>query len=143
MISLKKTGLVIGVEQDLAKVSVMRQSSCGGECSSCSGCGDSKPTIVKVKNEVDAKIGDLVELQGSSNILKLTFMLYSIPLILFVVGLVAGAIVFKNKGYANYEIISFIIGIASLVISFLILKLIDKKFFERDNSLLTINRIIN
>lgn len=121
----------------------MRQSACGGECSSCSGCGDTKPTIVKVKNEVDAKIGDLVELQGSGNILKLTFMIYSIPLVLFVVGLVAGAIAFKNRGYANYEIISFLIGIASLVISFLILKLIDKKFFEKDSSLLTINRIIN
>lgn len=139
---MKKKGLVIGLDGNLARVAVMRQSGCGGECSSCSSCSEVAPTIVKVGNDANAQIGDQVEIQGSGNILKLTFMIYAIPLVFFIAGLVAGAMIFKDLGYKSYEIISFGIGLLALIVSFIILKLIDKKYFEKNNQLLTITKII-
>ncbi|MDF2838569.1 MAG: polyunsaturated fatty acid synthase PfaA, partial [Evtepia sp.] len=53
----------------MAEVQVTRKTACGHDCSKCAGCkqvviGD---TVIEVKNELNAKPGDLVVIESKSS----------------------------------------------------------------------------
>lgn len=86
---MDKKGIVVQVQQDIAVIEV-GGSGCGDHCD-CSGSCDSAIQIIKVKNVLNASVGDSVELEAAENVLlKMTFLVYTVPLILFVLGLFVG-----------------------------------------------------
>lgn len=96
---------------------VLRSGACGSNCSSCSSCShaESKNHIVYVDYNEDLKPGDRVILETSnSSVIKFSFFVYIIPLVLFVFSLVISYNYLSKNGYTNFEQISFLFGIIGL-----------------------------
>ncbi|MFI3115013.1 MAG: SoxR reducing system RseC family protein [Clostridia bacterium] len=75
------------IDDKHAEVCVTRQSACGENCASCSGCA--KPTYKAVtiaRNPINAQVGDVVNLKSEDAIiLKGAVYVYVLPLVLFFV----------------------------------------------------------
>lgn len=76
----------------MARVSVLRQSACSGDCHKCAGCGAAEQTMIfHAVNPIGAKPGDLVTVESASGpVLKAAAVLYMVPLVLFVAGYLLG-----------------------------------------------------
>ena len=79
-------------EDGTAMVIHVRESACSGDCHKCSGCGAAKETVlIKAKNPIGAKRGDLVKLESATGpVLKAAAVLYMIPMVLFFAGYFLG-----------------------------------------------------
>jgi|SRR5699024_5687392 len=140
---MEQIGFVRRVHGYDMELEVRRASACGGGCSSCGGSCEVEAHIITIPNELDAKVGDFVELKGEAkNILKYTFIVYMIPFITFIVGIVLVNSIFKGRGYANYELLSFLMGIVSLAIAFLFVKIIDSRIAKKNESVISAIRIL-
>ena len=84
---------VLSCEPDgMARVSVLRQSACSGDCHKCAGCGAAEQTMIFTAiNSIGAKPGDLVTVESASGpVLKAAAILYMVPLVLFIAGYLIG-----------------------------------------------------
>lgn len=94
---MKQTGIVESVIGGDAKVRIRRESSCGGNCASCAGCG-MNTVVVTAQNKAGAKAGDTVELEmPSRNVLCAALLVYIVPLIFFIIGDVIFNSIFHNE----------------------------------------------
>lgn len=69
-----------------AKLQIKRMTACGHDCSKCGGCGEmyTAPIFVEVQNSIDAEVGDVVRIEGSTkNVLGLAALVYMLPIVLF------------------------------------------------------------
>ena len=141
---MKKEGMVISNDGAYINVLIIRESGWGGKCSSCSGCSsEKKPVINKVLNEVDAKIGETVILEAEDNlIIRYTLILYLIPLIMFVIGIISGIIIFGKNNVSHSDIKSIGFGLLFLAISFIFLKIIDSKILRKNNDIIRVIKIL-
>lgn len=131
---------IVGSEMELE---IRRISACGGGCSSCGGSCENVSHIITLPNELDAEVGDLVEIEGQAkNILKYTAVVYILPLVFLVIGVILGNTIFKSRGYVNYEILSFFTGVVFLGISLILVKIIDKNIANKKDSTLSVTRIL-
>jgi sigma-E factor negative regulatory protein RseC len=139
---MEQVGFVKRVINDKAELEVKRASGCGN-CNGCAGGCEVKSHYVVLKNRLDAKVGDFVELKGEpKSILKYMFILYMIPFIFLVAGIIIGDSYFKSNGYASYELLSFASGMVSLFISFFIVKIIDKRIAKSNKETIVMTRIL-
>ncbi|WP_297810636.1 SoxR reducing system RseC family protein [uncultured Finegoldia sp.] len=124
--------MVIKTNKNKASVLITRKGACGGEgCSKCSGC-EHKTQVIVCSNYVNAKVGDSVEISGDDkSMVKYTALLYLVPLSFFLVSLISSYALLENR-FGNYEFISFCFGLLGLLIGYLIVKIIDKKFVDSD-----------
>lgn len=140
---MEQVGFILDTKDKKAKVEVRRISGCGGGCKTCSGC-DTPSMIIDLDNNIGAKRGDFVEIRGQSKtILKYTFLTYMIPAAFFIFGIVFGINNFQKKGYENFELYGFLVGIIFLIISFVILSFIDKKSKDKTKEMLQMVKIID
>lgn len=124
-----KSGLVVHTEDGMARVSIERAGGCGGGESGCAKCGgcETKTHIVTIPNTLGASVGDTVEVvANSTGVMRLTILLYAVPLVLFLLGIVIGAFVFRTTD--NRELLSFGAGVVTFLLSILVLRAIDRKF---------------
>lgn len=134
---MEQIGIVKEIENEKAVIFVRRGSSCGENCAHCSSSCEVPGVMIKLNNDIGAKKGDAVEISTKAKtIFKYTMMLYGIPMLFFIVGIIIGSFIFES------EIRSIMIGLVGLFISFFILKIIDKKVFLNKESKLVINRIL-
>lgn len=136
---MKKNGIVVDTMNDdtKAKVVVYRSEACGS-CDSCAAC-DQKPITMEVANSLQAEIGDQVTLEISdSAFVRSSFMIYLVPLALFIIGIVVGTVVLDNMGIQN-EALTLVFGLAGLFISFLIGRIVDRRLAS-DDMILMIDR---
>lgn len=142
---MKQEGIVIKTENSFLEVLVIRESGWGGNCKSCAGCSsESKPVTVNILNDINAKVGDRILLQiENGTVVKYSIIMYFIPLMFFVFGLISGIMILSENNVSNYELKSFGIGIISLLASFLILKILDKKIFSKRSDVIKAIRILN
>lgn len=139
---MDKVGYVRSITNDTAELEVRRSSGCGN-CNGCGGGCEVKYQMVKVKNSIDAKVGDLVELRGESkSILKYMFIIYMIPFTFLVVGIVLGNNYFKAAGNPNFELLSFATGIVALFISFFIVRIIDRNISKSEKATIVMTKIM-
>ena len=118
---MRNTGIVIEKTEDNVKLRFIRESACGGNCASCGGCS-SKPIEVTVKNTLDARVGDKVEVESDTKkILTLAFILYILPLIVLISVYSIAIMFFEEKT-------SLIICIIAFFISFTGIKAYGNKF---------------
>lgn len=75
-----------------AKVVLVRQSACSGDCHQCSGCGAAKETVYfTAENPIGAKPGAVVTVESeTAPLLKAAAVLYLLPLALFIAGYLVG-----------------------------------------------------
>ena len=140
---MEQVGFVKNISDGNAEVEVRRISSCGGGCKSCSGC-DTPIHTVTLENNINAKAGDLVEIRGVTKyILKYTMIVYMIPFSMLLIGIIGSIKVLQNYGVANYEPLSFLIGVIFLALGYLIVKLFDNKIKNKeDGTIIVMTKII-
>ena len=99
--------------------------------------------MILLENKLNAKVGDKVQLKGeAAKILKLTMLVYFVPFSFLLLGIFGGIKVFKDMGMANYEPMSFLLGIVGLVIGYGIVRLVDKSFGKKENTTVVMTKII-
>ncbi len=96
-----------------------------------------------MENNIGGKVGDIVEIKGKAKyILKYMLIIYFIPFIMMLAGIFIGIKVFKERGISNYEPLSFLVGLISLGIGYLIVKLFDNRFSKKENKIITMTKIL-
>lgn len=70
-----------------AELIVRRESACSGDCHKCGGCGGVEQVLrLTAKDDVGVQKGDVVYVESNSAmVLKGAFLLYLLPLVLFLV----------------------------------------------------------
>lgn len=73
--------------ENVAEVSVVRQSACAHDCAECAGCG-AQPSAITVQAgcPFPVEAGDKVELYSDNRLLGYAALVYLVPLVLFLVG---------------------------------------------------------
>jgi len=139
---MEQVGFVRRIIDGQAELEVRRTAGCGS-CNACSAGCEEKAHIVLMKNSLDAKVGDLVEITGDKQrLIKFTFITYMIPFIFLVTGVLIGDKVFRNAGNPNYELLSFGVGLIALAISYIVIKFIDMKIAKSDKTTISMTKIL-
>ena len=114
----------------MARVMVIRESACSGDCHKCSGCGAAKETLLfDAVNAIGAQTGDTVVVSSESGpVLAGAAMLYMVPLALFFLGYFLGA----KLGMGGW------FGCLGLVLGFLAAGLYDRKVAAKKKTVYTI-----
>lgn len=108
-------GMVAYVEGSFAFVNFQRKGACGDNCASCGGSCEKGKHLVRVFNNLNAQKGDLVQLNlDTADFLKMSLLLYVVPLIVLIVGIIA------IDKYSSNSALSVILGIVLTGISFFI-----------------------
>lgn len=94
-------------------------------------------------NNLEAKVGDFVEIKGEAkNILKYMMVVYMIPFVMLIMGILVGMKSLKNLEISSYEPLSFLIGLVFMAFGYFIVKIIDKKIGKTDEIIIRMTRII-
>lgn len=81
--------------EGIARVMLVRESACSGDCHQCSGCGAVRQTLVlEAVNAIGAREGELVRIRSDSKpVLLGAMVLYLLPFSLFFLGYFLGEMV--------------------------------------------------
>lgn len=141
---MEQVGFVRKIIDDKVELEIKRVSGCGDNCKGCGNSCDVPAHIITLPNKINAKIGDFVELKGEpKKLLKYALIVYMIPFLFLIVGIVLGNNYFKGKGNPNYEVLSFLTGLVSIIISYFFVRIIDKSISKKDEQSVSIVKIIN
>lgn len=139
---LEQIGFVRRIIDDKVELQVTRGSGCGS-CNGCAGGCETKPHFITLKNNIDAKVGDLVELKGETkSIVKYMFLIYAIPFVFFIAGIVIGDIYFKSINNPNFELLSFATGAVGLVVSFIFMRILDNRVAKKDKTTIVMTKVL-
>ncbi|MBC5997597.1 hypothetical protein EAI30_09100 [Romboutsia ilealis] len=135
------------VDEKTAKLKMQRHSACAscGKCQTLSS--ETKEILVEVDNTIGANIGDHVEVNmDNMNVLKATALAYIVPLVFLMLGTMSSYFVLDKlieiQG-VGVEVISGLIGILMMLISYVILKRNDNKFRESRKFIPVITNILD
>lgn len=112
-----RIGKVVKTEKDHVLVCFSKEDMCGH----CNGCDRAKiETSVKVLGQ--ANEGDIVSVAlPDHKLVVMSAVMYLLPVIMLVIGLIIGEKVFQN------ELLVLLMGIGFLALSFLVVYLTDRK----------------
>ena len=111
-------GLVTSVTDGTAQIRFLRGSACA-HCGACLTVGDSEMEI-SLPNTLNAKEGDRVAVDLSpKRVVQASLIAYAVPLVLLIAG------VFIGSQYADWAGLA--LGIVACGISYLILRIVEKK----------------
>ena len=136
---MDQVGRIENIEGNKAIISVKRVSACGENCKGCSSA--CKQPIVTFETDCtgDYEIGDYVEITTENEVaLKQIAILYGIPFLTMMVTIgIVQLLLLENP---QRDIISAVASVASLVVSFFILKAYDKKEMKKNTLKFTLGR---
>lgn len=132
---MEETGIVVQNKNRTAVIKTQRNSSCDSCASkkSCHSGSVDKDIFIEAENPVGAKVGDRVVFSvGAGSILKAGLLLYLLPIVSFIIGVVLGQTVAVNLFPGqNPDLISGLLGVVFLALAFGGLKVygsfLDKK----------------
>ena len=111
-------GLVTAVMDGTVQIRFLRSSACA-HCGACLTVGESEMEIT-LPNTLNAKEGDRVAVDLSpKRVVQASLIAYAVPLVLLIAG------VFIGSRYADWAGLA--LGIAACGISYLILRIVEKK----------------
>lgn len=88
--SLSAVGTVHEIKGDQATIVFKRSKACG-DCHACASFGDGN-SVIELENTLGAKVGDRVRIElHSGAVFKASLILYGIPLIALLLGVVLGS----------------------------------------------------
>lgn len=128
---MRKTGIIVRKDKDKVFVQIDRTGECGDKCESCSASCDIPKMEVKVDNILGAKVGDYVSIVAKErSLISSSFILYTVPLIAFIIGVVLGVKISAYYMLSEGELVGLGIGFLSLLISYLIIKFSTRNMNE-------------
>ena len=117
-------GIVLKAENGLAEIALLETGSCE-ECSAkifCKPSENKDSKVLEVSDPYGVQIGDEVQVQISGGaILKASAMLYGVPLLLIILGIILGMEIFAGTSLPELFSFLFGIGLTGLYISGLLL----------------------
>lgn len=131
---LTKTGVVKAVDEAIAVVITRLDPGCEScqakdACSSLGGTGAN--VEVRARNTAGAQVGDVVTIGlRSASLLKVSFLVYMVPVLALVGGILLGSLVAKLFSLNENVLVGALSGVA-LVGSFIWVKKKGDKFSER------------
>ncbi|MDD3839785.1 MAG: SoxR reducing system RseC family protein [Clostridia bacterium] len=130
---MKETGKVIYKENDKIKIRFERSDACE-KCGACKIGQNQEGMEIIVQNSVGADIGDIVEVEIEDvKLLRAVLIMYAFPLLMFIIGLFGTVYLFDLLGISNMkEIISFLVGIALMTITYITIKYVDSNRDTKD-----------
>jgi sigma-E factor negative regulatory protein RseC len=141
---MEQQGYIVGIiDEKTAKLKMQRHSACAS-CGKCTTTSEKKDIVVEVDNSIGAKLGDRVAVNMESmNVLKAVGIAYIFPLIGLLIGTIGTYYVLQFiENTKNIEVISSIVGIIIMLISFFILRKNDSKLRESRQYIPIITKII-
>ena len=136
----EEEGLIIEIfDNNIAKVKVGRHN----ECKNCGACPGDNSLVIEAKNPIRAKAGQRVSFQmKDTNMLMAAFVVYIVPLVAVVIGVLVGQVLAKTLGYSvrNFQIGG---GIITFVLSLSNIKKFDKFAHDNDKMQPVITHIIS
>jgi len=136
----EEEGIIIEIfENNIAKVKVGRHN----ECKNCGACPGDSSVVIEAKNAIGAKKGQRISFQiKETNMLMAAFVVYIVPLVAVVVGVIVGQIIAKKFGY---DLRGFQIGggIITFILSMINIKKFDKFVHDNDKMQPVITQIIS
>ncbi|MCC5911525.1 MAG: SoxR reducing system RseC family protein [Clostridiaceae bacterium] len=141
---MRQCGTVTKINKNFGKVIIERNSSCGS-CTACKMGHEDMKMEVDALNQINAKVGDRVELDmEGQHVLKAAFIVYVIPLIMLVIGLVLGnAILSIFLEGDHIEIYAAVIGFIFMTLAFVGIKMKEKNIKSNKNFTPVITAIID
>ena len=114
-----------------AQVVCLRESACSGDCHKCAGCGAQQQTMLfEAVNAIGAKPGDTVTVRGESGpVLAAAAILYMMPLALFFLGYLIGALLWE---------LGALTGGAAFVLGGVLAWVYDRKVAKKQKTVYTI-----
>jgi len=125
---IEEEGIVAEVEGNIAKVGILAKSACES-CAAAGVCHPGDQEYMEAANPLGAKKGQKVKVVLAPQVyLKASIILYGIPMAVFV----AAAIIGKNLAVrygseANSDLWAFIAGTVCMLVSFVFIRLYNKK----------------
>lgn len=146
---MEEEGSVVKLENGYAIVQTEKGSACSG-CGSKASChamggNDGKIMEMRAVNEINAKAGDRVIIAIDSVVLlKSSFLVYIVPLVIMIVGGVMGdSYAREHMPASDPDLVAGATGIICLIISFLGIKLWSKGLEQKAQYRPKIIRIVN
>ncbi len=130
-------------EDNRAKVLIRRHTACS-ECGACKHGKENMDMEIIAVNNADAKIGDVVEISMKvHNVLTAAFIVYGIPLLMLILGIVAGHAILKKIGFTSgLELYSILIGLVLLILTYIALKIYENHLKKDARYTPVVSRII-
>ena len=140
---MESIGIVRAQKNNKIFVEFTRESACGESCESCNAkCAESEQELFEFNNTISAKVGDVVKIKtNDKSVLSYKFLVYGLPLVLFMSAISFSYYVFNKMGLANKDLMSLIAGVLSFIISFIILRSIDKNFGKTSGASILIEKM--
>jgi sigma-E factor negative regulatory protein RseC len=140
---ISEQGLVERIKKNSALIKVVKSSVCN-HCTSKDSCSvPEKNMVIEVKNSLNAKVGDLVEVSvPEGTFITLSLMVYIFPVAALMAGAFLGNYI-STLLDTDPSLTAIITGAIFLFFSFIILKLIDRKKDTRDKYTPHMTRIVS
>lgn len=123
---LLEKGRVLSVKDGLAEVEIIKEGNCE-ECGAASICKmkDGSKSITVIDN-IGIQPGEIIKfaIEGDT-LLKTSFLLYGVPLVLLIIGIFGGMQIFKDNN--QKEFLSFALAIILILIFFGVFYLFQRK----------------
>lgn len=117
---MKKQGIIVKIENNVAEIRVDRASSCGGNCVSCKGCPSAAVCIRQTVHGSFA-VGDRVLLEKrAGRVLFEAICGYGIPSLFFILGAVFGYQIWETEQG------SVLLGFGALFFAILLVKVFSR-----------------
>lgn len=137
---MREKAIVVSKKGHKAEVEVIRTSACA-KCKACSLGSEKKVVKVWVQNDINADVGQVVEIEIENKaLISATFIMYVIPLISFVFGVVLGLNFADSIKIGWKEPFSLLTGIFFMSMAFLLIYLNNKRF---EKNRMFVSRIVN
>jgi len=121
----KEQGTILRTEDDIAWVKVQRSSMCD-ICNSkniCNTLTDENFLEAEVYNPINGEVGDRVEFMiSTSSLLKITGLLYIVPVVLLLAGAISGFSFFSPP-----EFYALLFGLTGFFFSYFLIRIISLK----------------
>jgi sigma-E factor negative regulatory protein RseC len=142
---MKQTGVVVGLDGNIAKVKMQRHTACG-DCGACQVSESQLKVILDAENTVGAKTGDFVEVDMETmDFLSAVVVVYLFPLISLIVGIFAGYYGFLALGFVDRTAqgLGAVIGILAAALTYLAIRSNENKIKDMKKYKPAISSIVN
>ncbi|WKY49004.1 SoxR reducing system RseC family protein [Eubacteriaceae bacterium ES3] len=140
---MTKYGKIVAVKNGSAILQVPRSTACGDKCASCSSHCNQGMIEIEVKNNLDAQIGDHVEVESATHmVLGAAFLVYLVPLVMMLLGIFLTNIISNSLGISPNEFLSAFVGFCFLALTFVAIRFNDNRRRKKKEEIFTMKRLI-
>lgn len=135
---------VVTLNGNMAKVQVKRVSACGESCVSCKGGCAPSHTYVDAVNNINAAVGQDVEIEMQTKMVYNAIILnYGIPLLMLIVGIFSGSALVESLNLnVSKDLLGVFIGFVLMALSYMLASQIDKHYGKTGKMKFTVKRVL-